>query len=242
MRLDSVMYINGITVVSRNDLAVMINCSTQTIVAYHKEVRYENPLQKLDNSISGINGNKIHYDLMYALKWHQENIKVKYTPKKQKNAGVATVDIPSKVGKDLSSFIDALPPHKRDIFESSTLDPMDKLLKLEDIEKKEIQNKVERGSYIDINDVDKNMATLAIMMLSSLRNYEKSAPILLDGKSKDEILSIVKDAHYEMADRLDELVNMEWDSDETLYDVVWEVVKNLSEDMSPSHIIKAINK
>ena len=119
---------------------------------------------------------------------------------------------------------------------------MDKLLKLEDIEKKEIQNKVERGSYIDINDVDKNMATLAIMMLSSLRNYEKSAPILLDGKSKDEILSIVKDAHYEMADRLDELVNMEWESDETLYDVVWEVVKNLSEDISPNHIIKAINK
>ena len=74
MKLDSVMYINGITVVSRNDLAVMINCSTQTIVAYHKEVRYENPLQKLDNSISGINGNKIHYDLMYALKWHQEKV------------------------------------------------------------------------------------------------------------------------------------------------------------------------
>ena len=91
----------------------------------------------------------------------------------------------------------------------------------EKLKKAKRQNDILEEKYIEFDEVDKLMATLSVMLLSSLKNHEKSAPAELENKSASEILERLKIAHVDIANRLHELANKEFDCDETLYDVIY---------------------
>ena len=175
------------------------------------------------------------YDFKESMEWYRKNINQKFNPTKTPNTSPST-----PIGENLEKFLSSLPPYKREIFEISDLDSMEKLKALRDIEKKEISNRKERGELISKDDVDKNMASVGGLLVASLINYEKSAPAELAMKPKQEIQQLIKNAHYDVMSELDKLVNQHFDCDETFYDVMAVALQVIQNGATPKDIIDKI--
>jgi len=117
---------------------------------------------------------------------------------------------------------------------------LEKRNEFQKLRKAKLQNAILEGEYVPVQDLDKTMATLAVMLMSSLKNHEKSAPAELANRASHEIQKLIKKAHYDLTDRLDRLLKKEFDCDETLYEVIGATLEVLDGDMSPLDIIKTI--
>jgi len=101
-------------------------------------------------------------------------------------------------------------------------------------------NKALEGEYISIDDVDKDMASLAVMMLASLKNSEKSLPSELENSSSEEILERLTTTHFAIIEKLDRLIKREFSCDETLYDIISASLDAIDSGKEPKEIIDAI--
>ncbi len=111
---------------------------------------------------------------------------------------------------------------------------------VEKLNKAKLSNDKLRGDLISIDDIDKDMATLATMFMSMLINFEKSAPVVLENLKKEEITPILEESHTEMLEKLDLLINKEFEGDDTLYDIIDIVNKQLIEGRSAKDIKKCL--
>ena len=215
--------------VHRQDLAKILSVTTQSIKNYESK-----GLDRVDGSPNRVP----MYELISSLEWYNKNINHKFKPNKQKNTTQTTKQTSST---NLDAFLDTLPMYKREIFHMSDLDPMDKLAKLRDVEKKETANRKELEELIDKNDVDKNMTTLAGLLSASLINYEDSAPAELEGKTKEEIATLIYDVNADVFNELDTLLNKEFDCTESFYDVMVASYRALVKGATPEELVSRID-
>jgi len=199
----------------RQDLALILGVSTQSIKNYEAK-----GLKALQDSPS----RTPMYDFHYALDWYKSNVNTKFRPNKQPSMTTPQ----TQKTENLDRFLDTLPIYKREIFHLSELDYMDRLLKLRDTEKKETANRKELGELIDINDVDRAMASLAGVMMGSYVHYEDESSAELAGCDATQIAEKMRKAHYEIFEELHQIINKEFRAGQEFYDVMALVYKHLS--------------
>lgn len=103
----------------------------------------------------------------------------------------------------------------------------------------ELKFKNLNGELISIEDIDKAMAEQAVLHKTDLLNAEKVLPIILENKSKAEIANILKGNNQKRLDELDKLIKKEFKCEETLYEIINEVINKLHH-KEPDEIINKI--
>jgi hypothetical protein len=97
------------------------------------------------------------------------------------------------------------------------------------------------GELISIEDIDKAMAEQAVLHKTDIVNSEKIFPNLLENLEKSEIVKILKDQNQQRLESLDALIKKEFKCEETLYEVIIEVLEKLKEE-EPIDIINKIKR
>lgn len=103
----------------------------------------------------------------------------------------------------------------------------------------EIKEKTALGELISVEDVDKVTAEQAMLHKTDIINSEKILPSELENLSKGEIAKKLREYNQDRLDNLNKLIQKDFDCDETLYEIVKEVLKELN-DNSPKQIINKI--
>jgi len=96
------------------------------------------------------------------------------------------------------------------------------------------------GRVVDANDLDRAMSELAIVHKTDKINDENILPILLANKSATDIKLQLQKHNAKRLEELDKLVNKEFKSVETMYDIVEAVLQSLKQGIEPESIIKRI--
>lgn len=108
-----------------------------------------------------------------------------------------------------------------------------------DAKSAEIKYKNLKGELISIDDIDKAMAEQAVLHKTDLLNAEKVLPIMLENKNKAEISIILRENNQQRLDDMNKLIKKEFKCEETLYEVIAEVLY-LLEEKEPNEIIDKI--
>lgn len=116
----------------------------------------------------------------------------------------------------------AKPPNEDDLELSEiSTDEAERRKKINDVRIGDIKIKKELGELIDANDTDKAMAELAVTLKSHLITSEKILPLLLENKTRAEIIKVLTDHNYDILKELSYVFNVEFDCDETLIDIIY---------------------
>ncbi len=105
----------------------------------------------------------------------------------------------------------------------------------------EVKLKKLTDELISVEDIDKAMAEQAVLHKTDLLNAEKILPIILENKEKAEIANILRDNNQQRLDDLDRLIKKEFKCEETLYEIIDEVIKQL-QNKEPNEIINKMRK
>jgi len=97
------------------------------------------------------------------------------------------------------------------------------------------------GRVVDANDLDRAMSELAVVHRTDKIHDENLLPILLENKDAGEIKTLLQEHNFERLKMLDEIVNKEFTSEETLYDMVEVILQELKQGTEPESLIKRIN-
>ena len=97
------------------------------------------------------------------------------------------------------------------------------------------------GRLVDADDLDKAMSEQAIIHRTDKTNDEKILPILLENRSSGEIAEILHEHNQERLNGLDKMINKVFDSKESMYEIVEEVLARLKDGVEPNTLIKRIN-
>ena len=127
---------------------------------------------------------------------------------------------------------------KNDLLRKLRADADDAELK---VKLNEIKLAEAEGRLVDADDLDKAMSEQAIIHKTDKTNDEKILPILLENRSSGEIAEILHEHNQERLNGLDKLINKVFDSEETLHEVIEEVLRRLKDGVEPSTLIKRIN-
>lgn len=171
------------------------------------------------------------YDAKQLKQWHRDNIDQKQSARSSKNRDVD---------------IDEDDLDEDNPFASMDLDKVPKVeaerrKEIEAVKKLMMQNDELEGKLVSVEALDKAMAEQAVMHIADKTNDEKTLPTLLENKSKEEISNILYRHNQDKIETLGRIVAKEFDCDETLYDIVFTILEKLDSNVSPNHIIKAIN-
>jgi len=97
------------------------------------------------------------------------------------------------------------------------------------------------GRVVDANDLDRAMSELAVVHKTDKIHDENLLPVLLENKDAGEIKLLLQEHNYERLKMLDKIVNREFKSEETMYDIVEAVLQKLKEGVEPESLVKRIN-
>jgi phage terminase Nu1 subunit (DNA packaging protein) len=103
----------------------------------------------------------------------------------------------------------------------------------------EMKEKNMRDELISADDVDKAMAEQAVIHKTDIINSEKILPLILENKSSAEITQELVGHNSERIKELNKLIKKEFDCDETLFEIIQEVIEELKKS-NPSKIIEKI--
>jgi phage terminase Nu1 subunit (DNA packaging protein) len=103
----------------------------------------------------------------------------------------------------------------------------------------EMKEKNMRDELISADDVDKAMAEQAVIHKTDIINSEKILPLILEDKSSAEITQELVGHNSERIKELNKLIKKEFDCDETLFEIIQEVIEELKKS-NPSKIIEKI--
>lgn len=98
-----------------------------------------------------------------------------------------------------------------------------------------------KGLLVNAEDLDRAMSELAIVHKTDKIHDENLLPMLLENKDAGEIKKLLQDHNFERLEMLDKIVNKEFKSAETLYDIVEATLKQLGDGVEPESIVKRIN-
>lgn len=168
--------------------------------------------------------NLMLFELEECIKWARENINEEKNHAINKNVDIDPTNNPYE-----DMLLDDVPKHEAE-----------RRKEIEAVKKLQMQNKALRGQFIDIDEVDKDMASLATMLLASMKNVEKSYPVEYANTSSQEMLDGLKSAHFAATDMLDRIIQKEFDCNETLYEIIHHVLVAIDNGKTPKQIIDDI--
>ena len=113
---------------------------------------------------------------------------------------------------------------------------------IEAVKKLVLQNKLISGESIDIEDVDRNLATQAATHIAHLTNSEKILPDLLEHKDSSDIQDIINEHNQMSIEHLYQLTNKEISGDHELYDVYFKMLKKYNDGATLDSIVKMVDK
>lgn len=209
-------FIGDEEVVSRQELIALWNKSDKTI---QRNVKDGMPTHEASNTRFQI------FSLKQAERWRDGNIDKVFSAKTDK-----LVSIPQQEDREDLEF-------KTD---------MERKLKA-DADKAELEVKLSalklataEGLVVDANDLDRSMAELAIVHKTDKIQDENLLPVLLENKNAGEIKKLLQEHNKKRLEMLDKLVNKEFQSENTLYDIVEETLHQLKDGIEPESLIKRI--
>jgi len=176
------------------------------------------------------------YDLIYVLKWHKSNIDQEQSAKANRREGEGIpLDDEDQVLVQINKYGN-LPLNQVPSVEA------DRRKSIAHVRKLLWQNDELEGKLISIEDIDKNMDTQARIHKTHMSMGEKNLPMLLSGKPIDEMEEIIHKYNQAQLDQLHSLMQKEYDSDETLSDIIDVALDLLSDGKNPKKIIKKMRK
>lgn len=96
------------------------------------------------------------------------------------------------------------------------------------------------GRVVDANDLDRAMSELAIVHKTDKIHDENLLPVILENKDAGEIKTLLQDHNHERLAMLDKIINKEFKSKETMYDIVEATLHQLKDGVEPESIVKRI--
>ena len=98
-----------------------------------------------------------------------------------------------------------------------------------------------KGSLVPADDLDRSMSELAIVHKTDKIHDENLLPALLQNKDAGEIKQLLQEHNFERLEMLDKIVNKEFKSTETMYDIVEAVLHQLKDGVEPESLVKRLN-
>lgn len=95
------------------------------------------------------------------------------------------------------------------------------------------------GELISVEDVDKVSAEQAVLHKTDIMNAEKILPTLLENMEKGALAKALRSHNQKRLDDLNELINKEFDCDESLYEIISAALEALKKD-NPEEVIEKI--
>ena len=218
MVLDAQIFLNDRRLVSRRDLRRVWNCSDETLKGYAKRGLPKHELSSTNFSV---------YDLRSSEEWRTANVD-------PKAGGALRKSRQEFDPEDENSEVDV------DI-DKISYDEADRRKKITDLKLSMLKVAEAEGRLVPADDLDKAMAEQAIMHKTDKLNDEKVLPLLLEGKSASEIATLLYEHNQERLAQYDKLINTEFTTTATLYDIVEAVLQALAEGISPDQIVEAVN-
>jgi len=97
------------------------------------------------------------------------------------------------------------------------------------------------GRLVDANDLDRAMSELAVVHRTDKIHDENLLPVLLENKDAGQIKKLLQDHNFERLEMLDKIVNKEFSSDETMYDIIEAILQQLAKGIEPKYLIERVN-
>jgi response regulator RpfG family c-di-GMP phosphodiesterase len=104
-----------------------------------------------------------------------------------------------------------------------------------------LKRKSLEGGLVPAGELDRAMAEQALLHKSDKLHDESTLPQLLEGKSISEIRDIMRTHHTKRLNRLDELINKQYNSKLSLHDLVEAISTKLTAGATLENILRAIN-
>ena len=218
-------FIGDQEVVSRQELVTIFSKGDKTIQRYIKDGM---PQHKKSSRAFQI------FNLSEAIAWRDKTIDKTMSIKTSKPSTTdIEVDVENQDDNDNESLV-----LKSDVERKLKADADDSELK---VKLNEIKLAEAEGRVVDANDLDRAMSELAIVHKTDKIHDENLLPVLLENKDAGEIKKILQDHNKERLKMLDKIVNKEFKSAETLYDIVEATLHQMKDGVEPESIIKRIN-
>jgi len=173
------------------------------------------------------------YDLAEVNAWKGTNIQTKMSPKRLEDASREVHKEDSATDSDEPSK-DTLGYALREIIAKTTT--AEEQAKIYALKRKSLE-----GGLVPAGELDRAMAEQALLHKSDKLHDEATLPQLLEGKSVAEIRDIMRTHHTKRLNRLDELINKQYDSDLSLHNLVEAISTKLSAGVTLESILGAIN-
>ena len=167
------------------------------------------------------------FDLAYAIKWRNANIKESHSRRTEKQREV-------KVGKD--GVID-----ERDLpIEEVSKDEAERRQMILKAKNEEIKLKEALGELMPAEDTDRAMAELAAITVANYQSDLKLFPIILENKKRGEIKEILDEHYGERISTTNKLIHKVVDVPNTIFDMILEIVENINMGIKMSVMMKTL--
>lgn len=172
----SITHRDGKSYINRKDLALMLNVTVHQLMAYEKPNNYSKPLKRSDNDFD-----VIHYDLLYALQWHSENISHKNRPQADGFSGVAVVEDSHYDGANITAENAKIAKE----IESAKNERNKRI-------QSDLEIQITTKDYIPVDKADKLMAELGKIVIMELHNMMEIQPVkVVECNTVDEVKKVL---------------------------------------------------
>ncbi len=216
--------LDGKWVVTKKEIAQIMNIGVKQIDRY--------VLQGMPKHESSLPRFQI-YSVQDCTEWKSQNVQKgkSASTQKAKNRSVE-VEIP-----DIEAMMDESSLQELDSISFEEAERREKILK---VKLAQVKLDTENGKVILATDQDKAMAEQATIHYSDITNDEKIFPTLLANKTEQEIVELYREHKQDRKKMFEKLVNKVFKSVSTLYDIVQEVLEELSNGAEPDDIIRRV--
>lgn len=214
-------FVSDKEVISRQELVVIWHKSVKTIQRYIKDGMPAHPMSTRAFQF---------FDLDEITKWRDGTID-KTMSDKTRGIVPSVVDNPEDISTEEVR-------NRSDLSRKYTADAENAELT---VQLNQLKLDTAKGELVPADDLDRAMSELAIVHKTDKIHDENLLPALLQNKNVGEIKQILQEHNFERLEMLDKIVNKEFDSTETMYDIVEAVLHQLKDGVEPASLVKRIN-
>jgi len=221
VKLELKRFVDGREVVSKTELIKLLKTSAKTVQRY---ISKNMPVH--EKSIRAFQ----FFDIKEVMAWRDKSVDKVMSSKTAKPTDM-------DVEEDTELDEDGNPVKLNDMLRKlkADADKAELGVKLDTLKLAEAE-----GRVVDASDLDRAMSELAIVHKTDKIHDENLLPILLENKDAGEIKKLLQEHNFERLDMLDKIVNKEFKSVETMYDVVEAVLQQLKDGIEPESLVKRL--
>lgn len=186
------------------------------------------------------------FDIENCIQWKKRNVNLEQSKRTKKNQADEDEEGKEFSDEEEQNIVDSLTDKQlAKIIENNAylrkiVGDADK--SVEEAARSKLKRQNEEGELVDADDLDKAMAELAVMHKTDRTNDEKILPILLEQKTSQEISALLYEHNKDRLDLLSKIIKKEFDCEETLYDIIEEVLLLQEKGFSDKDIINKLKK